>query len=295
MTNDELLAGFLDRSLNEDQLLEFEARKQADPSFAHEVNEMLTVEGLLKTSAPRGLAPAGFLVGVESAVAYKIFSSSPAASVVGGWFSSAWTWVAAVGVTLIGAATFFVVNRPASDVQVRPTSIVQRPASDVQRPAPVVQQQATSNEPRATSNERRATSYEPRVTSNVLRATSNEPRATSYEVETSNESTIAKLKKDLDACRASNDHVRCTQIALQIGRTYRERRLTDEAMSYLTMAQLEARQAHIIQYEIDAYGEIGLLMRDAGRKVDANENFRIAVDLGTKNGIDVQRWTSEIR
>lgn len=295
MTNDELLAGFLDRSLNEDQLLEFEARKQADPSFAHEVNEMLTVEGLLKTSAPRGLAPAGFLVGVESAVAYKIFSSSPAASVVGGWFSSAWTWVAAVGVTLIGAATFFVVNRPTSDVQVRPTSVVQRPTSSVQRPASDVQRPASDVQTQTTSQRPLTISQRPLTTDQRPLTINQQPPSTSYEVETSNESTIAKLKKDLDACRASNDHVRCTQIALQIGRTYRERRLTDEAMSYLTMAQLEARQAHIIQYEIDAYGEIGLLMRDAGRKVDANENFRIAVDLGTKNGIDVQRWTSEIR
>lgn len=295
MTNDELLAGFLDRSLNEDQLLEFEARKQADPGFAQEVNEMLTVEGLLKTSAPRGLAPAGFLVGVEGAVAYKLFSSSPAASAVGGWFSSAWTWVAAVGVTLIGAATFFVVNRPSSDVQVRPTSDVQRPTSVVQRPTSITEPQTTNQQPQTTVIQRPASGVQRPASDVQQRVASNEQRATSYEVETSYESTIAKLKKDLDACRASNDHVRCTQIALQIGRTYRERRLMDEAMNYLTMAQLEARQAHIIQYEIDAYGEIGLLMRDAGRTVDANENFKIAVDLGTKNGIDVQRWTSEIR
>ena len=34
MTKDELLAGFLDRSLSEDQMLEFQARRSADPEFA---------------------------------------------------------------------------------------------------------------------------------------------------------------------------------------------------------------------------------------------------------------------
>jgi tetratricopeptide (TPR) repeat protein len=295
MTNDELLAGFLERSLNEDQLLELEARKQADPAFANEVNEMLTVEDLLKTSAPRGLAPAGFLVGVESAVAYKIFTSTPASSVVGGWFSSAWTWIAAVGVTLIGAATLFVVNRPSEDVR-RPSQDVRRPSSVVQSPAVTSNEpRATNNEPRPTTNDQRATSNEPRATNHEQRATNHEQRATSYEVESTYESTISKLKKDLDVCRSSGDQIRCIQIALQIGRTYRERRLTDESMEYLTLAQREAQQAHIIQYEIDAFGEMGLLMRAAGKTSDANDHFKSAVELGSKNGLDVQRWSSEIR
>jgi hypothetical protein len=302
MTNDELLAGFLDRSLNEDQLLEFEARKQADPSFASEVNEMLTVEDLLKTSAPRGMAPAGFLVGVESAVAYKIFSSTPAGSVVGGWFSSAWTWIAAVGVTLIGAATFFIANRPAEEIQ-RPASgvqsiDVQRPSTDVQRPASNVQskdvQRPSQDVQRPASNVQSTDVQRP--ASNVQsKVTNYEQRATSYEVESTYESTITKLKKDLDVCRSSGDQIRCIQIALQIGRTYRERRLTDEAMDYLMLAQREAQQARIVQYEIEAFGEMGLLMRTVGRSSDANDHFKSAVELGSKNGLDVQKWSSEIR
>lgn len=295
MTNDELLAGFLERSLNEDQLLEFEARKQADPAFANEVNEMLTVEDLLKTSAPRGLAPAGFLVGVESAVAYKIFTSTPASSVVGGWFSSAWTWIAAVGVTLIGAATLFVVNRPSEDDR-RPASGVQ--SQDVQRPASNVQSQDVqrpSQDVQRSSSNVQSKDVQSKVTNHQPQTTNHVPTATSYEVESTYESTISKLKKDLDVCRSSGDQIRCIQIALQIGRTYRERKLTDESMEYLTLAQREAQQAHIIQYEIDAFGEMGLLMRAAGKTSDANDHFKSAVELGSKNGLDVQRWSSEIR
>ena len=43
MTNDELLAGFLDRSLNEDQLLEFESRKSAVSDFAQQADAMIRV------------------------------------------------------------------------------------------------------------------------------------------------------------------------------------------------------------------------------------------------------------
>ena len=53
MTNEELLAGFLDRSLSEDQLVDLETRRAADPTFDRDVREMVAVEDVLLAAEER--------------------------------------------------------------------------------------------------------------------------------------------------------------------------------------------------------------------------------------------------
>ncbi|RPI68405.1 MAG: hypothetical protein EHM43_05025 [Ignavibacteriae bacterium] len=303
MTNDELLAGFLDRSLNEDQLLEFEARQQQDPAFAHEVNDMLTVEGLLKTSAPSGMAPAGFLVAVESAVALRVASTTSAGAAVGSVFSSTWAWVAGAGLAAIGAAAIYFgvpsANVPGAKVPSAKVPSANVPSATVPSakvPGAMVPSAKVPGAKVPGANVQISTLANQHTSTPANQHTSTPAnQQTNLGVDTEYESTLAKLKKDLEACRASGDHIRCTQIALQIGRTYRERKLSDGAMTYLSMALEEAREARIIQYEVDAYGEIGLLLRDDGKILEGNASFQQAIDLGERHGIDVTRWTRSIR
>ena len=93
MTNQELLAGFLDRSLSEDQLLEFEQRQLESPEFAQEVREMLTVENLLTDSAPKVRLPLEFLAMVESSVAAQIIAGAATGGILGTLAKFGWGWI----------------------------------------------------------------------------------------------------------------------------------------------------------------------------------------------------------
>jgi len=104
MTNEELLSGFLDRTLSEDHLLELEARTAASPEFAREVNEMITLESRIKRAAPSVLFPTAFLAAVEHTVASSIASSTvvSAGAVAAG--VSAWLPIAGAAIVgLVGA------------------------------------------------------------------------------------------------------------------------------------------------------------------------------------------------
>ena len=109
MTNHELLAGFLDRSLSEDQLLEFEARQLADPAFAHEVKEMLTVERLLQQEPPRVDYPVGFLATIESNIAAKVAVGAAGGGLLGFLAHNAWTWIVGgtAAAAISGGALYF--------------------------------------------------------------------------------------------------------------------------------------------------------------------------------------------
>jgi len=57
----------------------------------------------------------------------------------------------------------------------------------------------------------------------------------------------------------------------------------------------EARTARLIQFEIEANGELGLAAQAKGRITDAKERFAQAVALGTKNGIPTEKWTKALK
>ena len=114
MTNDDtLLAGFLDRSLSEDQLLELEARKASSPEFAHQFSNMLTLEGMLAKAAPSIAVPAHFLNAVENSVAAKVLVGGATSGGFLSGLSSAWSWFGGAALALVTAGAVYYYTQPA--------------------------------------------------------------------------------------------------------------------------------------------------------------------------------------
>lgn len=291
MTNDELLAGFLDRSLSEDQLLEFEDRKQTHPEFAQEVSEMLTVEKLLVGSVPFVNVPTDFLSSVEHAVAAKVATGSSTIGFLTSLATNAWTWITGAAVIATGVYLGFsngeqrVESVPQSQ-QVVP-SVTQHVLPSVEpRTAPSVR---TIDAPSVkSSGVREANNDAPRV---ALNTTSNDSAGV---VVSNADRALDGLLKDLEKCRAAGDHVLCSQIALAIGRTYSQKNADTQAEQYLKMALLEAQNARLVQFEIEANGELGVVAQNDGRISSAKQLFKKAINLGITNGIQVDKWSKAL-
>lgn len=111
MTNDDLLAGFLDRSLSEDQLLELEARRASSPEFAQELQNLINLEASLPTARPAAVAPAAFLATVENAIAANL-----ATTVATGAAGAGLSWISIAGISAAvvaaGVATTLWLTQP---------------------------------------------------------------------------------------------------------------------------------------------------------------------------------------
>lgn len=295
MTNDELLAGYLDRSLSEDQLIELEARRNAEPAFAQEANEMLTVEKLLVLATPVVTPPVDFLSSVESTMAAKVAAGSSAGGFFSGLASSAWTWIAGACVVVVGGyyvATLESLRSESAQPATTPTIISTPSLTTPESSAPADE----ITKPQIKSN---STSPTPTPVSNPTKSVSTpDPKTapTSVDMTTKNsDRALEALVKDLQACRASGDHVRCSQIALNVGRAYRMRGSINDAEENFTLALSEAQIARLVQFEIEANGELGVTAQQQGRHSDAKERFSQAVALGQRNGIPTEKWAKALR
>lgn len=278
MTNQELLAGFLDRSLNEDQLLEFEQRQLDSPEFAQEVREMLTVEHLLTDSAPRVSFPIEFLSKVESSVAAQIIAGAATGGILGTLAKFGWGWI--VGGTtaaVVGGTALYVAATRSDDVQPAP-----RPAKVISVPkttTPPVIEQAPVAEPT------------PAPAPVVVREVSKVDVSVKA---TPTSSAVDQLRADYETCSTANDRVRCAQIALQIGRKLRQTQRSSEAETYLTSAVAHARAARLAQFEVDALGELGLVMAERGDVQQAASYFQKAIDRGQSARIVTTTWSTAL-
>lgn len=285
MTNDELLAGFLDRSLSEDELLEFETRQQDNPAFAEEVQRMVTTEELLQGAAPTVKYPVGFLATIESSVAARLVAASTAATAgaiaTKSIWSGAWAWITTgIGALAIGAGiTWFVTQQPTSVQQQQPIPHLrtaqqqhtpQQPAIS-QQPAVVPQQQQLVQPP---GNQMHV---QPGVSDRHIRIDST-PDA------------VTQLKQKLVECKQSADKNMCGHINRALGNELRKRNKYQEAKPYLEAALLYGQQSGIKQFEMDAHGELGLLAQAQGNTQLATEHFTNAVTFGKANNLDVTRW-----
>lgn len=304
MTNDELLAGFLDRSLNEDQLIEFEARKKAQPEFAQEVKEMLVVENLLVESAPVANIPADFLASVEHTVAAKLAAGYSIGGLLTSLATNVWTWIA--GTAVIAAGGYYILinggpesqNESASQritrvlkpaivpdtkLDVLPNSKLKSVASNALGVgANTAQPVAKQNVGRKVAPQTAPTQMIGGSTQDLDMLTVNSDRA------------LNGLLKDLEKCRAASDHVLCSHIALTIGRTYSKQNAFEPAEKYLNMALIEARTARLVQFEIEANGELAVVAQNDGRVNEAKQLYRKAVNLGVVNGIQVDKWSKAL-
>jgi hypothetical protein len=273
MTNQELLSGFLDRSLNEDQLIEFEKRQLESPEFAQEVREMLTVENLLTESTPRVRFPIEFLASVESSVAAKVVAGAAAAGILGTLTKSVWAWVASgAAVAVTGGAIYYVTQ--------------QMPASE---PAPAVS--VKKNESMQVSAPAVAPVVERAPTPVTIK------EVTSVDVDaktTTTNSVMDQLRADYESCAVGKDPVRCSQLALQLGRKYRQVGQGADALKYLQAAVDNARTARLAQFETDALGELGLLAKSRSNYSEARGFFQRAIDRATSAKLSPSKWQFEL-
>lgn len=277
MTNQELLAGFLDRSLSEDQLLEFEQRQLESPEFAQEVREMLTVENLLADSAPKVRLPLEFLAKVESSVAAQVIAGAATGGVLGTLAKFGWGWIAG-GTTaaVVGGTALYVAATSTDDVQPDP-----RPSRTVSAPKTITPPDIPQPEAAAPAA----------PTPTAIREVSKVDVSVKA---TPTNSALDQLRADYESCSATNDRVRCAQIALQIGRTLRQTQRSSEAETYLTSAVNNARTARLAQFEVDALGELGLLMAERGEVQQAVLYLQKAIDRGQGARIVTTRWSTAL-
>jgi len=273
MTNQELLSGFLDRSLNEDQLLEFEKRQLESPEFAQEVREMLTVENLLTESTPRVRYPIEFLASVESSVAAKVVAGAAAAGILGTLTKSVWAWIASgAAVAVTGGAIYYVSQ--------------QTPASE---PAPAAAVKKVESVRVSTPTEAPVVENAPApVTIKEVASVDVDAKAT-----TTN-SVMDQLRADYESCAVGKDPIRCSQLALQLGRKYRQVGQGADAVKYLQAAVDNARTARLAQFETDALGELGLLSASRGNYSEARGFFQRAIDRAASAKLPTMKWQAEL-
>lgn len=286
MTNQELLAGFLDRSLSEDELLEFEARQNASPEFAAEVREMLTVEDLLTTAAPRVRYPVEFLATVEGTVAAKVAAAATATGIIAGLAKNAWTWlVGGSAAVVIGGGALYLASTSESNERPQasaPSRVVVAPA-----PAPAAPATSAPAEVRGNTTPTRVTAAPapaPRPAANIdLNAQKTDPS-----------SVTKNLIAEYEQCSRANDPVRCAQVALNLGRQLRTEGNNGEARVYLDRALTHARTMKLAEYEMKAYGELGLVAVAEGDGARASAAFTRAIEIGQTRNADVSRWVREL-
>ena len=288
MTNQELLASFLDRSLSEEDLLEFEELKNASPEFASEVREMLAVEELLTVSAPRVQYPIAFLATVESSVAAKVAAGATAAGLFTWLAHSVWTWVAGgtAAVVIGGGAIYLASNKDAAPLAPTKATIKAAPSTSatpsVEPNTPAIpalgptRQQPVKNVAKPNANTSHSSGSE--INAKITEATA----------------VIVSLKADYEKCLESNDKVRCAQLALSLGSQLRKEEKNAEARKYLQAAVDHARTLKLAAFEMDAHGELGMLAKSEGDEQRAATSFRRAVEIGQNNNKNSSRWNSEL-
>lgn len=288
MTNQELLAGFLDRSLSEEDLLKFEELKKASPEFASEVQEMLAVEELLTVSAPRVQYPIAFLATVESSIAAKVAAGATAIGLVTWLAHSVWTWVAggAAAVVIGGGALYLATNNEATPIAPSMATIKAAPhASEnpsIESNTPTVPALGPTRQPQfrnaAKPNAQSTYSSGSEINAQITEATA----------------VIVSLKADYEKCLESNDKVRCAQIALSLGRQLRKEEKNAEARKYLLAAVHHARTLKLAVFEMDAHGELGMLAKSEGDDQRAATSFRKAVEIGQSSNKSSSKWNTEL-
>lgn len=309
MTNEELLSGFLDRSLSEDELLEFEARQAANPSYATEVREMLALEDLLSTSAPRGMAPADFLHSVENVVAAKV-AAAPVSSGLFTGLSSIWTWIGGASVALVAVGTtLWYTSLNTSD---DPQGTAEPVRAKTPTPALVSPSTVTTTEPSSDANiEAVAQSSATRFTSEASRSTSASDRPApvvtsqsrvasatadgTAKVDNPDDDAVTRARTELDRAVASGNSLTASRLALSLADELRSAGKTDELQSMLQRALEYARMSRVADYEVKALGELARFESSRGYERQAANYYRQAIDIGQRAQLDVSAYESALQ
>lgn len=272
MTNEELLAGFLDRSLSEDQLVDLETRRAADPTFDQDVREMVAVEDVLLSAAPVAVVPTDFLAHVEDVMAAKVAQGSSIA--VAGVSSALKTF--GVAITAVGTAVgiYVVTQRMDSPASLPSQPVAVAPSTSM---LPTSTPSVETTEPTPISESRSTT-----IASRLDEQPSADGSANAYA--SASTPMVDRLLAQYASCKQQNDNMRCTQLALNIGAQYRKHGEYQMAMTYFNEALASARTLRVVQYEVEALGAIGMVNLDRGNTTAATTYLRSAIERA--NGID---------
>lgn len=295
MTNDELLAGFLDSSLSPEQLQEFEARKAADPSFADEVDNMTTVEELLAKTESNATAPIGFLSSVEASVLAKIALVSAGAAGIGYTLSNLWMWVVGASVAVVGGGAVYIVMNSATK-NPADSNPVQHPTINKHIESPQIQSPLA--EP--TTQEKANTVSNPQSQQNRLHSKPEQEHVQQADQSATAEanspsSTLMSLENDYARCAEGGRSVQCAQIALQIGQVYQQKGNTAKALEFFNAAYDHAKKTRIVQYQVKALGALGLVAAEANNHSEARRYLNEAIELAKANGIDAEQYVEALR
>lgn len=299
MTNDDaLLAGFLDRSLSEEQLLELEARKVASPEFAHQFSNMLTLESMLATATPKAAIPAHFLASVENTVAAKVLAGGASAGGLLSGLSSMWSWLGGAALVAVTAGSVYYYNQPtAADGEANSlvtdgqTTVVEQSQAVAE---PTVPETRTESVPDASVPNSSATapkSEKPASTSepDPITPSTNEMNSSSPEA------ALARTVKEFEAHVMAADHLNATLKAITIGRTYRAENDLGRSEDYFAKAVIHARKAKLAAQEVTALGEQAVTMAARGNETQARLLLNQAILRGSQTGIDVSVWTQKLK
>jgi hypothetical protein len=111
---------------------------------------------------------------------------------------------------------------------------------------------------------------------------------------TATNSVVDQLRADYESCAIGKDPVRCSQLALQLGRKYRQVGQGTEAQRFLQAAVENARAARLAQFEVDALGELGLLAKSRSNLSEARGFFERAVERATSARLTTTKWQTEL-
>ncbi len=296
MTNDELLAGYLDRSLSEDQLLEFEARMANDPTFAAEAKDLAAVEKLLATSAPKVVPPPGFLSSVEATVVAKIAAGTAGAIGLGHLASNMWAWIIGSSTVLIGAGGVYLAMTSHTP-KAEPASAIPQKQSAHQEIAPSLHLPPDNAAepvpaPSTPGTSRTVTSEVPTALPErtpVRRSDDSRTIATN-----SSPSALEQLVSKYEQCTSEGTAINCAHLALNIGMQYKQRGELNNAFQFFERALIQARSARTVQQQVQALTEMARISRATDDAESARKHYRNAIDLAEQNGLPSEQLTTEL-
>ncbi|HYF03280.1 MAG TPA: tetratricopeptide repeat protein [Patescibacteria group bacterium] len=302
MTNEELLAKYLEDSLSRGERAEFDRLVSSSPEFARDVQELSKIEGLLKSNPGLSAVPASddFLASVENLVTDKIHHDKHHSSSTATTFSKILSgmWIVPI-LMLIGIGAFFLLRN--TDTQVpqqppvadQPVIPQQQPMIPQQQPQPEIQSETSIPEPSANQSSIPQIQSEPQQPAQVR--TPDQVEATVSSTQSNDRALYDKTLEKLGTAREKGN--RATEAALlkQMGILALRLGNIQEAKMYQRDAIALARSLKLVELEGEAMGEIGLVYKKEGDLGSALDGFKKAIDILKGAGKNPERWEKELK
>jgi hypothetical protein len=300
MTNEELLAKYLENSLSETESAEFQKLINTSPEFARDVRELSKIEAFLSTGTISAAIPEDFLASVEHHVTEKIHHDKYHAPGSGNAFNKILSgfWIIPM-IFLLGVGGYYLLRNTDEKIQ-----------QNQETPAPVLKEeisqtpevQSIPEQPSAQKETSQSTRENPSIVQNE-EAVSQQPTRNPDELQLkaenaqSNSDKIAfeKTREKLNSARAEGKKATEAALLKQMGMIAAKMSNITEARAYLNDAMNLARSLHLTELEAESTGELGLIFKKEGNTEMATGHFKKAIELLKASGQSTERWEKEIR